>query len=380
MHKILHVISDTNIGGAGRLLLTFLAKVDRKEFDITVVLPKDSLLVPEINKLDIKTIETEGISDKTFSLKAIKNLSEIYKKEQPNIVHTHAVMSGRIAAKLAKIKVVHTRHSVHTRQKLLEEPGYKKRFPYKHLVGAVNNHLSDTIIASSPVAKLSMVETGTSQKKTVMIYNGTDGLEPASNEKKAALRYKFGIGKDDFVCTILARLEYVKGHRHVLKAAELLQREDGSIKFLIVGMGSEEEALKQQVEKLELKNVIFTGFIKEVNEVLSITDVQINASHTETTCLALLEGLSLGVPAIASDMGGNPFVINDGVNGILFDDGDYAAMAKAILSLRKDADGLAKLSQRAKEIFADRFDSKMMTTKVEKIYRDLLEVIDEVKD
>ena len=375
MHKVLHVISDTNIGGAGKLLLTFLANVNRGEFDVTVVLPQGSLLVQDFKKLDVKTIETTGISDKTFAVPAIKNLSEIIKTEQPHIVHTHAALSGRIAAKMAKLKVVHTRHSVHTNQSFAKEPGYKKRFPYKHLVGAVNNYLSDVIIATSPVAKLSMMETGTSRKKTVMVYNGIDGLEPATDEKKAALRHKYGLADDDFVCALIARFEKVKGHRHVLKAAEMVQREDKSIKFLLAGIGAEEGSIKEQAAGQGLQNCIFTGFVEDVGDILNVTHLQINASLTETTNLALLEGLSLGVPAVASDRGGNPFVINDGVNGILFEEGDYAAIAKAIISLKNNPEELARLSAKAKEIFEERFDSRVMTSKVEKIYRDLLEEV-----
>lgn len=383
-NKILHVISDTNFGGAGRLLLIFLAHVNRDEFDISVVLPENSLMKAEIEKLGIRTIEAAGIADKSFSFKGVKNLRRIFKEEMPQIIHTHAVLSGRIAAKTSKpkLKVVHTRHSVHTNQDLLDEPAYKKKFPYKNIVGAFNNYLSDTIIATSPVAKHSMIETGANQKKTIVVYNGIDGLEAADDEKKAALRHKYGLKGHEFVCSILGRIEKVKGHKHVLKAAEMVQREDKSIKFLIVGTGSDEEEIKKQAVELNLENCIFTGFVEDVSEVLNITDLQINASITETTNLALLEGLSLYVPAIASDRSGsgNPFVINDGVNGLLFEEGDYAALAKGILSVKENPEMYSRLREKAREIFLERFDSKVMTAKVEKIYRDLLEKEAEVVD
>ena len=378
MFKILHVVTDTNIGGAGKLLLTFLANVNRAEFDIIVVLPEGSLLKPDLEKLDIRTIETQGIANKSFTLSGVKHLRAIFKDEQPHIVHTHASLSGRMAARLTKtatklkMKVVHTRHSVHTRQTLKAEPAYKKRFPYKHLVGALNNYLSDVIIATSPVAKLSMVETGADQKKTIMIYNGIDGLQPLSDSARLAMRHKFGITPDDFVCTILARIEVVKGHKCVLKAAEAVQREDAAVKFLIAGEGSEEAEIRKLAAELGLENCIFTGFVSNVGDVLGITDLQINASLNETTNLALLEGLSIGVPAIATDCGGNPFVINDGLNGVLYAESDYVALAKGILSLKNDPDELARLSTKASEIFTERFDSKVMTAKVERIYRDLL--------
>ncbi|MCL2574728.1 MAG: glycosyltransferase [Defluviitaleaceae bacterium] len=375
-YKILNVISDSNIGGAGKLLLTFLANVDREEFDVSVVLPKDSLLIPEIEKVGIRTIEVEGIADKSFSLSAINQLSELYKEEKPHIVHTHAALSARVAAKLGKLKVVHTRHSVHTSQKLTKEPKYKKVFPYKHLVGALNNYLSDTIIATSPVAKLSMVETGTNQKKTIMVYNGIDALKPLTEKQRRDCRAHYGLTDNDFICAIICRLEKVKGIEYVLKAAQLLQKEDRSIKILVVGIGSEEEALKKLADELELDNVIFTGFVEEVRFITGMIDLNINASHTETTNLVLLEGLSLGVPAVASDCSGNPFVINDGVNGLLFEENDYIALSKAILGLRQNPKEVQHLGKRAKEIFAEKFDSKVMTRRVEDIYRELIAKIE----
>jgi glycosyltransferase involved in cell wall biosynthesis len=373
VYKILHIISDTNIGGAGKLLLIFLANHNREQFDISVVLPKGSLLLPEIQNLGVRTIEFEGIADKSLALGAIGKLRELYKTENPDIIHSHASLSARIAAKMSKTRVVHTRHSVYSRQGDGPQHPYKKKFPYKHLAGALNNYLSDRIIATSPAAKISLMETGTSQRKTVMIYNAIDGLRECAEHEKMAYRFKFGIGENDFVCTMIARLEKVKGHLYVLKAAQMLQKEDPSIKFLFVGTGSEETHLKLLAAQMELENVIFAGFIENVEEPLSISHVQINASFTETTCLALLEGLSLGIPAVATDVGGNPFVINDGVNGILFEVKDYVAMCKAILSLKENPAEYAHLSKRAKEIFNERFTASVMTSRVEDVYRQLME-------
>ncbi|MCL2855622.1 MAG: glycosyltransferase family 4 protein [Defluviitaleaceae bacterium] len=372
MHKILHIISDTNIGGAGKLLLVFLANFDRDFFDISVVLPSGSLLLPEIQALDIRTIEIDGIADKSIAFGAIKTLKNLYKEENPHIIHSHASLSARIAAKLAKKLVVHTRHSVYDRQGTGPQHPYKKKFPYKQIAGGINNYLSDTIIATSPAAKINLMETGTSQRKTVMIYNAIDALRRLSPEEKAAGKHKWGIKDEDFVCAMVARLEKVKGHEYVLKAAQMVQKEGVPVKFIFVGTGSEEDNLKKTAKNLGLENVIFTGFVKNVEEVLDISHIQINASFSETTNLALLEGLSLGVPAIATDAGGNPFVVNDGVNGVLFEVGDYAALYKAIINLRNNPAEFAHFSKRAKEIFNERFTAQVMTRKVENVYNNLL--------
>ncbi|MCL2236240.1 MAG: glycosyltransferase family 4 protein, partial [Defluviitaleaceae bacterium] len=268
----------------------------------------------------------------------------------------------------------HPRHSVYNRQGDGPQHAYKKKFPYKNLAGFVNNKLSDKIIATSPAAKISLVEMGTNQRKTVMIYNAIDGLRQLSREEKNANRHKWGIKDEDFVCAMIARFEKVKGHEFVLKAAQMVQAENVPVKFLFVGVGSEEANLKKMAQNLELDNVIFTGFVKDVEEVLGISHVQINASFSETTNLALLEGLSLGVPAIATDVGGNPFVVNDGVNGVLFESKDYAALYKAIIELRNSPAEYAHYSKRSKEIFNERFTAPVMTKKVEDVYNNLLGV------
>ena len=79
MIKVLNIISDSNIGGAGRCVLTFLKYFDRTKFDVEVVVPRNSLLIPEINKLGIKTIEADTIAEKSLSRESIKELKKIIK-------------------------------------------------------------------------------------------------------------------------------------------------------------------------------------------------------------------------------------------------------------------------------------------------------------
>lgn len=368
MKKVLNIISDTNIGGAGKALINFLKNYNRLDFQVVVVLPKDSLLAPQIEELGIRVVELDHISDKSFDFAAIRRMLQLFKQEQPDIVHTHACLSARIAARLyRKCKIVHTRHSI------FDEPLYKKNFPYKQIFGMINNFFSDTIIAVSPAVKIRMMETGTRQHKITVVYNGVDPLEPLTDAEFLAGREKYGLSDKDFVCGIVARLEPVKGHDFILKAAQMLILEDVDVKFLIVGTGSLEEELRNTAEKNGAKNCIFTGFVEDVREVMGILDLQLNASYgTEATSLALLEGMSLGLPAVASDFGGNPYVVNDGINGLLFENRDYAELYKAIRVLKFNDKQYQQYSKRALEIFDERFTSLAMTAGIEAVYRGLL--------
>lgn len=75
--KVIEVSSDTNIGGAGKCLLTLLENFDYNTFDVKVVLPKNSLLKPHIDKMNIPVIEVDGIADKSLDFAAVKKLRMI---------------------------------------------------------------------------------------------------------------------------------------------------------------------------------------------------------------------------------------------------------------------------------------------------------------
>lgn len=94
MIKVIHVISDTNIGGAGTVLLTTLYNIDRSRFDVKVVLPEGSALIPRIDALGFETVPTKGGADKSLDFSAIHEYMRIFKREKPDIVHTHAAMAA----------------------------------------------------------------------------------------------------------------------------------------------------------------------------------------------------------------------------------------------------------------------------------------------
>ena len=205
-YKIIEVSSDTNIGGAGKCLLALLENFDYSSFEVKVVLPKNSLLKPHIDKLNIPVIEVDGIADKSLDAGAIGELKRIFKAEKPDLVHTHASMSARIAARQAGAKVIYTRHSVFKPSKKISQG------PGKLINGMINNYLADGIIAVAEAAKDNLTDTGVSAKKIRVILNGVDALKETSESDKSQLRERFGVKSGEKVVSIVARLEDIKGH------------------------------------------------------------------------------------------------------------------------------------------------------------------------
>ena len=364
MVKVIQVSSDTNIGGAGKCLLTILENYDRNQFEMKVILPKNSLLKGEVEKTGTEVIEVDGIADKSLDLGSVKALKQIFKKEKPDIVHAHASMSARIAARHAGVKVVYTRHSVF-------EPSPKiSKGIGKIINGIVNNYYSDSIIAVAEAAKQNLLDTGVDEKKITVILNGVNGLSDVSGEEKEKIKERFGI-KDETVVSIVARLEDIKGHIYFIEAADRLIKEGLNVKFFIAGTGSYEETLKAKVKNLRLEDkVVFTGFIKDVDRLMAVTDIQANASYgTEATSLALLEGMSIGIPAVVSDFGGNPGVIKNGVNGFVVPKQNSQALAEGLKKLITDKQLYEDISKKAKEVFKKEFTSKAMTDNIQDLYR-----------
>ncbi len=368
MIKIIHVITDSNIGGAGRVLINFLSAYDRKRFDLTVVLPKGSLLIPEIKALNVDYHE-EDIGERSMSVGAVSMFVKLFRRLKPQIVHTHASLAARIGARICGgIKIVHTRHSV------FDVPTSQKQFPRKQIQGIINNRLSDRIIAVSPAAKDNLLELGTNPDKIEIVFNGVKPPKKLTEQELEQYRDSLDIPSDSFVCAIIARLDAVKGHRFLLEAAKLLA-DYPDIWIVVAGTGPESENLLEMAEKLGLKNVKFLGFVTDVYKLENLMDVQLNASYgTEATSLSLLEGLCLQKPAIVSDFGGNPFVIDHGKTGLVIPKQNPTALKDAILSLYNDRERVKIMGQAAGVEFNKRFTVLEMTKQTEAIYLRLLGV------
>jgi glycosyltransferase involved in cell wall biosynthesis len=367
MIKVIEVISDTNIGGAGTVLLTCLKNFDRNEFDVSVALPKGSLLVPKITELGYKVHEMDIQGDESSDMSAIKEYEKLFKAERPDIVHTHAALSARIAAWKCRVKSrIYTRHST------FEPPKRLTTFPGKQLCGTANSILSTKIVAVSYSTKKNLTDTGVKDKKIKVIINGAEPLKNTNSEQKQALRAVLGIAEDETVFGMSARLEAVKGHEYFIRAAAKLIEKGLKAKFIIMGSGSEEENLYALCNELGVSDsVIFTGFVSDVSPYVALFDVIVNCSWgTEASSMALAEAMSLAKPIVASDFGGNPYMVRDGENGFITPQKDTDALAEKLMCLAED-DGLrAKMGQASLDRYNEELTGAAMTANYEKLYRD----------
>lgn len=359
MIKVIHVLSDMKIGGAGIWLLNLLGSIDRERFEIKVVLPQGSMLVDKVKGLGFEAIAVEGMRDRSFDIAVVGLLQGIFRKEKPHIVHTHASLSARLAAKLSGVSIINTKHCMDSRKKGI-----------KRLAGAcINNWLSDSLVAVSEAVRQNMLDNGAAKDKISVVYGGICPVRELEDKEKSEVRQKWGISDQDIIVGIVARLAEVKGHQYFLEAAEIISREKKDVKFVIAGSGPMENMLKEQARGLGIESrVVFTGFMENIYEILNILDINVISSLSEALCLSLIEGMSIGKPSVGTETGGVPEVVRAGYNGFLVPAGNSEGLAVAVLKLIDDPQLREIMGDRGRRLAAESFTAAAMAKGIEELY------------
>jgi glycosyltransferase involved in cell wall biosynthesis len=302
-------------------------------------------------------------------LRAYRSLVSFIRKGEFQIVHTHLPQGntiGRIAAVLAGTPiVVATEHNM-----------YVERRRRGVLADRVLSHVTTQHVAvSRAVARFASAQAGIALDRFVVIPSpvSPERIRWLSPTEKKKLKQEVGVGPRDLVVTSVGRLIRQKGHEALIQAAGELRSDHPEVRFLIVGAGPLEDALRRQVDRLGLREaVIFLGLRKDVLDLLQITDVFCFPSLWEGLGLALTEAGACRLPAVASNVGGIPEIIEHGVNGLLVEPKDVAALAQGLRALFDSAELRARLGENARAIVEERFSAAPVACRTMDLYQTLM--------
>jgi len=365
MIRVLQVISDTNIGGAGIQLCNLLRHLNRERFACVVALPKGAELTERLVAMGVETVALAHPCDRLLA-ESVREIKAIIRSRGIDIVHANAAVSARMAGKLCGCRVIHTRHCYF--------PSEAPRGGARQLLERMGNRwLSDLAIATAPSAAENLMALGLPRRSIRVILNGSDPVREIHAEELANLRRRYGIREGERCIGICARLEACKGHRTFLDAAARLKKSlpHEPLRFLIVGEGSLRQSLEAYADWLGLRDaVIFTGFVQDMAQIYRLLRINVNCScGTETSCLAISEGMSAALPTVASDYGGNRGMIEGG--GLSYPVGDAKALAERLEEILTNSALEAELRRLALESYRCRFTAERMTRETEELY-DLL--------
>jgi glycosyltransferase involved in cell wall biosynthesis len=190
----------------------------------------------------------------------------------------------------------------------------------------------------------------------------------SSEQRSQAIREQLGITSGQFVVGHVGAL--VDSHKGQLQIVEMARKSHGSgLKFVLIGGGADEAMLKQAAEGLD--NVYFTGHVDNVGDYLNLMNLFLYPSRHEGLGSVLLDALAFGLPIVATRVGGIPEIIQDGVNGYLYEPNDTRSMLSTILRLRDDAKTAAAMGLLNKRA-AEAYTPARMGKRYELIYQSVL--------
>lgn len=190
-------------------------------------------------------------------------------------------------------------------------------------------------------------------------YTDTSLNEATSQKIKTRFKNKFLVGH------VGALDDRHKGQSFLIEAAKKLQKSHPDIHFILVGGGRDEAMLKAEAKGLE--NITFEGFVNNVNDYINAFDLFVFPSRNEGLGSILFDVMRLKVPIIASNVGGIPDIIADGVNGILIPPLESDAIVSSVIEMYEDPDERQKLSAKAHESSQD-YSPLRMVQQYEALY------------
>jgi glycosyltransferase involved in cell wall biosynthesis len=201
----------------------------------------------------------------------------------------------------------------------------------------------------------------------------SDALVARRNEIRREVRAELGIAEDETLVLTVANLRPEKGYDVLLDTAHLITTRGLPVRFAAVGWGPIEEQVKRRHHELALGDRFqFLGERHDVLRLLVASDLFVLASRQEGLPVVLMEATSVGLPIVATDVGGVPQVITDGVDGLIVPPGQPEQLADALERVCSDP-ALASRLGRAAKLRSAMFDVASASREIEGIYRQLAE-------
>lgn len=351
--KVLHLIGGGDIGGAKSHVLSLVKELG-KHIDVKLISFRTGAFADDARDMGINV---EIVKTGTI-ISDVKRVLRIINAEGYDLIHSHGAKANMIAVYVKKIANLPIVTTVHSDYRLDYLQNIIKMFSFG-IINTLALRFIDYYIGVSRNFKEMLVKRRFSPQDIFTVYNGIDFSEKELKYTRKEFLSKYNLHFDDdiVVVGILARLDPVKGLTTFLQAAKAVIEKNPSVRFLIAGDGDERKSLEHKASSLGLKDkVFFMGFINEPYEFINCIDINVLTSISESFPYAILEGTLFKKATVSSNVGGISDLIENGVNGFLFEPKDYKTLAHHLLSLADDT-GLRlemgdKIHEKASSLFS----------------------------
>ena len=379
--KILYAITKSAWGGAQRYVYDLSTRLPRDEFDAAVAFGGKGPLGVKLAAAGIRVIPIPSLERDIGVLReaaSFFSLLRVMLREKPDIVHLSSSKAGGIGAVAARMASLVTRHrslvvfTVHGWAFHEPRPAWQRML----IMAAswLSTRFQDAVILITALDRRA-AERFVPQKKLISIAHGIPPIPFLSRiEARAALADLTGIPlpEDVFLVGTIAELTPNKGIRHLIEAVNQVKLKVKSIKFKVIaiGDGEEKKRLQARIAKLGLEDTVrFIGFIPDAGRYLTGLDLFVLPSLKEGLPYALMEAMAAGLPVAATNVGGIPDLIADGVNGRLVPPQNPEALGRAMAELFQNRALGRELGGRARETISRSFGIARMLERTIAVYQ-----------
>ena len=325
--RVLWLIKGLGPGGAERLLVASAPLIDRDRFEVSAayLLPGKDHLVPELREAGVTAVCLD--SDADLDLRWLPRLRRLAHERSIDLVHAHSPVAAA-GARLGvgrDVAIVTTEHNTWDRY----------RPATRRLNGATFARQQAVIAVSAEVARSIGPRRGPPVR---VIPNGVDvqALRSAALPREAA-RIELGLPPAATIIGTVGGVTAKKGHVHLVRAAAELAARRADAMVAIVGLEIDPGPVRAAIAEAGLeRHVALLGYRPRAARFLRAFDVFALPSLHEGMPVSLLEAMALGVPVVATRVGGVSEVVTSGREGVVVAPGDAAALAAALAALMDD--------------------------------------------
>lgn len=369
--KVFFLVDSLNVGGTETQAVELATRLSPERYKVTLgCLRARGPLLEKLagSAVSVREFYPNGGFDSLDGMYQMLRLAVFLRRSGFQIVHTHDLYSNLLgipAAVIARVPVI-----ISSRRDLAHFDWYQtgRRVWLRRL-----QSLSTAVLTNASAIREALLdEDHFAPQKVRVIHNGVD-VDRFGRGSRDRDWLMPGGGHEKWVVLVGNMHSDVKGHPWLIAAAAAITREFPEARFVLVGDGAGKKDFERQVAELGLgKHFSFLGRRGDVPRILGCCDIAVLPSRAEGLSNAVLEYLAAGLPTVASRVGGNAEIVEDGKTGLLVPPQDSSALAEALLRLIRDPDFAARLGKNGREYVASHFSFQRMIENTDQLYTELL--------
>lgn len=362
--KVVHVIQSLGYGGAEINLVDICKKIDKNKFDVFVITFWNSCTIEDsLNEID--GVHHIGLNKKNrYDFRIFFSLLRTLRLINPDIIHTHLPIAGiytRLCSFFINSRIISTQHSVY----------YKKNLFHK-IDRITSRYLNYKIIANSNFTKSFLVNNRyIKPDKVEVISLGVDYSKLRTNLNKTVIKKELGL-QNKVILGHIGSFKVHKGHKYLIESFKRIIPKIPNAILMLIGGGPLLEEIKLKADELNLlDNIVFVGETNEIDRYLSVMDIFVMPSISESFGISILEAMYMKVPVVAFKTDAIPELIKQGDTGYLVDKYNSEMLSETIIHIIINKERNETIKRNAKQ-FAEEFAMEFKIKEIEQLYLSII--------